>query len=565
MATRLYFTTDALTGIGIPVVTQDASWEQFGSLRSWLSSRKLGSSFLSRALAETSTSGTYDSCQQQFVSKPLAAQTIAGTVKAIMRCAESNAAADMRSQMCIRVVSGDGGTVRGTLLAHDASALSNEWFVGSGVSLQNRKFPLNWSGAGATLTSVVAQAGDRLVVEIGNRAHNTVSTQYYGYIETGDGATTDCAENETDTFQYNPWIEFSQDIIFQEDVSRSCGDSENLLSVAAERKPLSQKAVQFGGTDEYVTMGNVLGFERTNAFSLSFWVKKPNASAAVLIAKMDDSYVGFRVYTETGISIDLINNPVTNRLTVGTGIILADQAWHFIVITYDGSSSASGIAIYDNGVPLSTTTSYNTLSASILNTVAFTLGRAMTSASPLYFVGYLDDVAVYDKKLSADEVRMLSQGYSPQNVSPDDLVAYWKMGDDSSYPTLRDDGPNGYDGTMTNMESSDIGYDVPLLPVWDVRGYDVKVVPGLGSVSHDYESVRVPGFAMAGGTTVEPGGATKYYKMRAQDSGATPPGYVSWVVQDDPDFAGAGYAGGSPTPVGPFVPGSIVVAAEWQE
>lgn len=53
------------------------------------------------------------------------------------------------------------------------------------------------------------------------------------------------------------------------------------------------------------------------------------------------------------------------------------------------------------------------------------------------------------------------------------------------------------------------------------------------------------------------------YKMRAQDSGAPPPGFVTWVTSGSPDFAGAGYSGGSPTPVGPVVAGSIVVADEW--
>lgn len=49
------------------------------------------------------------------------------------------------------------------------------------------------------------------------------------------------------------------------------------------------------------------------------------------------------------------------------------------------------------------------------------------------------------------------------------------------------------------------------------------------------------------------------YKMRAQDSGVSPPGYVSWV-SSTPDFSGTGYAGGTPTPVGPMVPSSAVVA-----
>jgi hypothetical protein len=505
---------------------------------------------------------------QQFVSKPLAAQTISGTVKAIMRCAENALAADMRSQMVIRVVSGDGGTIRGTLLAHDTSALSNEWYVGSGVDLQNRKFPLNWSGAGAALTPVVVQVGDRLVVELGYRAHNTVSTLYYGYIETGDGAATDCAENETGTDQYNPWIEFSQTLVFQEGLTRGCGGAESLISTQ-ERKPLSQKSVTFGGTDEYVTMGNVLGFERTDAFSLSFWIRKPDSSAAAVLAKMDDSYVGWRVYSETGISFDLINNPTTNRLTVDSGILLADQLWHHVAITYDGSSSALGVAIFLDGVQVSTTTSYNTLSASIVNAAALTMGRAMTSAAPLYFVGSLDEVAVYSKKLSADEVRMLSHGYSPHDVSSDDQEAYWKMGDDSSYPTLRDDGPAGLDGTMTNMESSDIGVDVPMLPFWPRGGVYGRepALPTLATTSNDFSSIRRPEFAIGEGVVLSPGGGgtVSYFKMRAQDSGASPPGYVTWVVQDEPDFAGAGYSSGVPTPVGAMVPGSVVVAASWEE
>lgn len=63
-----------------------------------------------------------------------------------------------------------------------------------------------------------------------------------------------------------------------------------------------------------------------------------------------------------------------------------------------------------------------------------------------------------------------------------------------------------------------------------------------------------------GGPTI-----TLYFKMRAQDSGASPPGYVTWVVQNAPDFAGAGYSGGTPTPVGAMVLGSAVVAAQWEE
>ena len=50
--------------------------------------------------------------------------------------------------------------------------------------------------------------------------------------------------------------------------------------------------------------------------------------------------------------------------------------------------------------------------------------------------------------------------------------------------------------------------------------------------------------------------STMYYHMRAVDSGA---GYVFWESVGSSDFAGAGYSGATPTPVGAMVPGSVVL------
>lgn len=85
------------------------------------------------------------------------------------------------------------------------------------------------------------------------------------------------------------------------------------------------------------------------------------------------------------------------------------------------------------------------------------------------------------------------------------------------------------------------------------------------------ESVPV-GFSQTGVSTFEVAslgpsgvGVTRKYKMRAQDDGVALPGYVTWISTDDPDFAGAGFSGGTPTPVGSMIPGSAVVVAEWEE
>lgn len=50
------------------------------------------------------------------------------------------------------------------------------------------------------------------------------------------------------------------------------------------------------------------------------------------------------------------------------------------------------------------------------------------------------------------------------------------------------------------------------------------------------------------------------FKMRGRDDGRTPGSdYIIWIFTGlTPDFAGIGFAGGSPTPIGSLIPGSVV-------
>lgn len=161
----------------------------------------------------------------QFVSPPLAAQTVSGNVKAIIRVFESATNGDFRSQMTVRIIGWDGVTFRGTLLAHDVGALASEW----DTTLTNRKFPVNYAGSGGALTPIAAQLGDRLVVEFGFRCHGSNTN---GNIEVGDASLTDLAEDEVGTTQANPWVEFDNTIVFAEEWSgRSARGTDFLSSV----------------------------------------------------------------------------------------------------------------------------------------------------------------------------------------------------------------------------------------------------------------------------------------------------------------------------------------------
>ena len=144
-----------------------------------------------------------------FYSDPLAQQTIAGTVKSIIRGVTNSANAN--AQMIIRVIGADGVTVRGTLFDFDNSAISNAFTT----TRTNRKFPKNWTAPGATLTPVDALTGDRIAVEVGYRDFDATLAVSSGVCITQIiGVGTDNAENETGTTNSWAWIEFSQNLTF---------------------------------------------------------------------------------------------------------------------------------------------------------------------------------------------------------------------------------------------------------------------------------------------------------------------------------------------------------------
>lgn len=215
MATRFYLPS-AGTAAASPAF--DAAWDDSSSVVRRPANRTKGTSAFAEVTdTEVSAVNTWDVCLGQFVSEPLQAQTITGTVKGIVRARESAAGANARSQMVVRVVSGDGATVRGTLLAQDNTTTNiNEWVATTTVTAaRNARFPVG--STGATLTSVAAQAGDRIVIEVGARAVNTVATNFTLGLRFGENAT-DAAENETGVTEAAPWVEFSADLLFAADV-----------------------------------------------------------------------------------------------------------------------------------------------------------------------------------------------------------------------------------------------------------------------------------------------------------------------------------------------------------
>jgi len=165
-------------------------------------------------------------------------------------------------------------------------------------------------------------------------------------------------------------------------------------------------ASSFNGISNYVQLANEANFdfERTNTSTLSAWfISNDGTGCGELIGKMGASpYNGYDMIICNGqVYSELINSWPSNVLRERTNsAAFGDGSWHYGVITYDGSSSPTGLKTYIDGIEQTTTTTHNTLSKSILQNIAVRYGERSNGDAPL--AGELDEARVSAAVHSAD-------------------------------------------------------------------------------------------------------------------------------------------------------------------
>lgn len=203
MATRIYLPSPGYSPAPISPAF-DAGWETTDTAGRRRCSTIKGASPMATSTVNMKNVVDADTLVTQYVFGPLKAQTISGTIKGQIQGRHDSGLLDTRAQLLVKVVSADGGTVRGTLLPMDTGALSSEFVA----VLRNRMFP---RGGAQALTNVAAQKGDWIVLEVGVRQHGTY-TLHTASLRYGEAAANDLAEDESDADDDAPWFEFSMDI-----------------------------------------------------------------------------------------------------------------------------------------------------------------------------------------------------------------------------------------------------------------------------------------------------------------------------------------------------------------
>lgn len=181
-------------------------------------------------------------------------------------------------------------------------------------------------------------------------------------------------------------------------------------------------ALSFNGSTQDVNFGNIANFERTQAFSVAMWVKTSMTGTAHFINHIQNTFpfVGWQFYkfTDQKLYFSLINNASINTIQVGGSSIINIGSWVFIVMTYDGSSNASGVQFYVNNVAETMNIALDTLSLSTLISTNLYIGRRSDGVG--YVNGDIDETLIVDRVLTVPEINYLWNGGSGR----EDFIRY---------------------------------------------------------------------------------------------------------------------------------------------
>jgi len=221
----------------------------------------------------------------------------------------------------------------------------------------------------------------------------------------------------------------------------------------------------FDGINDNVSFGNSFLYDRTNQFSMSFWLKPDNLAAQRCFyskTTADANVYGFNLQITTAGRVAIQMRSSGGTLAAWTGTTQAVQAgvWNHVVVTYDGGSNQNGFRAYVNAVVDSTPGS-SALTGTWLTGQTALIGERQGG---FHFVGNIDEASIWGKNLSAAEVSELYNSGSPQDLTEHSATAYlahwYRLGDNDTFPTVLDH-VGSVNGTMQITTSAAFEEDVP--------------------------------------------------------------------------------------------------------
>ena len=174
--------------------------------------------------------------------------------------------------------------------------------------------------------------------------------------------------------------------------------------------------LDFDGTDDYlVHSGSESVFDFTTAETFSAWINLDNVNQGWVLVKaaygdfgtfgigMNNGRVNLRVYTA-----DSVMHNLESTLPP-----LEAETWTHVAGVYDGTGVTPGLSLYINGA----LDGFLPFSGSLYNNSSQLYVGAQPTNPGAHVNGRIDDIAIYDRALSATEVQQLSAVPEPSSLS----------------------------------------------------------------------------------------------------------------------------------------------------
>ncbi|MFM9068632.1 MAG: DUF1549 domain-containing protein, partial [Planctomycetota bacterium] len=191
-------------------------------------------------------------------------------------------------------------------------------------------------------------------------------------------------------------------------------------------------------------------FERDQTWTIAAWVYLPNhQGTGSLLARMDDQhdYRGWDVWVEQGkVGMHVVHKWPEDALKVVTAEPLPINAWNHLLITYDGSSKATGVKIFVNGEERTNRIEgADALRSTIQTNVPLKVAQRHSTARVAGLK--LQDLRIYNRQLAAPEINRLSRDSRTawlltkphgERTEPEkkELFAWWLAIHDETYRQL---------------------------------------------------------------------------------------------------------------------------------
>ena len=248
------------------------------------------------------------------------------------------------------------------------------------------------------------------------------------------------------------------------------GNTGQLISMSPTTSPVAGKiggALKFDGSTSYLRTNSGLGV--STSATISVWVNTSRTEANTINYPVSlgssgsirlSLWVG-GAFGDTQVanhSIGLTDG-TNSSSAVANSFTTADYGkWHHIIVTYDSNATTKTV-IYKDGVNLNMFSSNLTGVLASQNQVF--IGKRADNF--WYFPGSIDDVRVYNRALSAAEVKQLyalggtNVAHSNTTALSSGLVGYWTLdGSKTNWRanTTQDSSGNGNTGTLINMSTT---------------------------------------------------------------------------------------------------------------